>query len=89
MISINNIVMYNTVQCILDSLNMHTFLFHRYISIYLGVGFTCRGKSIHKCSVRFSSVTQLCPTLCDPMNRSTPGLPVHHQLPEFTQTHIH
>ena len=37
----------------------------------------------------FSSVVQLCPTLCDPMNRSTPGLPVHHQLPEFTQTHIH
>ena len=36
-----------------------------------------------------SSVTQLCPTLCDPMNRSMPGLPVHHQLPEFTQTHIH
>ena len=32
---------------------------------------------------------QLCPTLCDPMNRSTPGLPVHHQLPEFTQTHAH
>ena len=40
-------------------------------------------------SVQFSSVTQLCPTLCDPMNRSTPGLSVHHQLPEFTQTHIH
>ena len=40
-------------------------------------------------SVQFSSVTQSCPTLCDPMNRSTPGLPVHHQLPEFTQTHIH
>ena len=37
-------------------------------------------------SVQFSSVTQLCPTLCDTMNRSTPGLPVHHQLPEFTQT---
>ena len=36
-----------------------------------------------------SSVAQLCPTLCDPMNRSTPGLPVHHQLPEFTQTHVH
>ena len=34
------------------------------------------------------SVAQSCPTLCDPMNRSTPGLPVHHQLPEFTQTHI-
>ena len=38
---------------------------------------------------QFSSVTQLCPTLCDPMNRSMPGLPVHHQLPEFTQTHVH
>ena len=38
---------------------------------------------------QFSSVAQLCPTLCDPMNRSTPGLPVHHQLPEFTQTHVH
>ena len=39
--------------------------------------------------VSFSSVTQSCPTLCNPMNRSTPGLPVHHQLPEFTQTHVH
>ena len=39
--------------------------------------------------IQFSSVTQSCPTLCDPMNRSTPGLPVHHQLPEFTQTHVH
>ena len=39
-------------------------------------------------SVQFSSVTQSCPTLCDPMNRSTPGLPVHHQLPESTQTHV-
>ena len=42
-----------------------------------------------KTSVQFSSVAQSCPTLCDPMNQSTPGLPVHHQLPEFTQTHIH
>ena len=39
--------------------------------------------------VQFSSVAQWCPTLCDPMNRSTPGLPVHHQLPEFTQTQVH
>ena len=38
---------------------------------------------------RFSSVAQSCLTLCDPMNRSTPGLPVHHQLPEFTHTHVH
>ena len=40
-------------------------------------------------SVQFSSVAQSCPTLCDPMNHSMPGLPVHHQLPEFTQTHVH
>ena len=40
-------------------------------------------------SVQFSSVAQSCLTLCDPMNCSTPGLPVHHQLPEFTQTHVH
>ena len=40
-------------------------------------------------SVQFSSVAQSCPTLCDPMNCSTPGLPVHHQLPESTQTHVH
>ena len=39
--------------------------------------------------VKFSSVAQLCLTLCNPMNCSTPGLPVHHQLPEFTQTHVH
>ena len=39
--------------------------------------------------VQFISVTQSCPTLCDPMNHSTPGLPVHHQLPEFTQTRVH
>ena len=40
-------------------------------------------------SAQFSSVAQLCPTLYDPMNRSTPGLPVHHQLSESTQTHVH
>ena len=38
---------------------------------------------------QFSSVAQSCSTLCDPMNPSTPGLPVHHQLPEFTQSHVH
>ena len=40
-------------------------------------------------SVQFISVAQLCPTLCDPKNCSTPGLPIHHQLPEFTQTLVH
>ena len=39
--------------------------------------------------VQFSSVAQSCPTLCDPVNRSMPGIPVHHQLLEFTQTHVH
>ena len=43
----------------------------------------------HLRSVQFSSVAQSCPTLCDPMNCSTPGLPVHHKLLEFTQTHVH
>ena len=40
-------------------------------------------------AVQFSSAAQSCLTLCDPMNRSTPDLPVHHHLPEFTQTHVH
>ena len=40
-------------------------------------------------SIQFSSVAHLCRTLCNPMNHSTPGLPVHHQLPESTQTHVH
>ena len=52
---------------------------------YIGIAFMCWVSNISQ----FSSVTQLCPTLCNPMNRSTPGLPVHHQLLEFTQTRVH
>ena len=55
--------------------NNSNFLFDNYTIIVL--------------SVQFSSVTQSCLTLCDPMNHSTRGLPVHHQLPEFTQIHVH
>src|SRR5574341_878985 len=44
---------------------------------------------VNMASIQFSSVAQSCPTLSNPMNLSTPGLPVHHQLPEFTQTHAH
>ena len=44
---------------------------------------------LNRHAVQFSSVAQSCPTPCDPMNHSRPGLPVHHQFPEFTQTHIH
>ena len=50
-------------------------------------------RHVKRCStlliIQFSSVAQSCPTLCDPMNCSMPGLPVHHQLPEFTPTHVH
>ena len=48
-----------------------------------------QGLCINFSSVEFSSVAQSCPTLCDSMNHSMPGLPVHHKLPEFTQTHVH
>ena len=48
-----------------------------------------RARASQAASVQFSSVAQSCLTLCNPMNRSTPGLPVHHHLPEFTQTHVH
>ena len=46
-------------------------------------------KNIEEPSVQFSSLAQLCPTLCDPMDCSTPGFPVHYQLLEFTHTHVH
>ena len=52
----------------------------------------CQREELHIIHIRsdqIRSVAQSCPTLCDPMNCSTPGLPVHHQLPEFTQTHVH
>ena len=49
----------------------------------------CKLKEVKSLNLQFSSVAQSCLTLCDPMNRSTPGLPAHHQLPEFTQTHVH
>ena len=63
----------------------------------VGKTMQCSEKPMHRnqkvapqfSSVQFSSVAQSCPTLCDPMNRSTPGLPVHHHLREFTQTHVH
>ena len=45
--------------------------------------------AMNKYILQIRSVAQSCPTLCNPMNRSTPGLPIHHQLPEFTQTHVH
>ena len=53
------------------------------------IGAEINGKEMKGTIISVSSAPQLCPTLCDPMNCSTPGLPVHHQLLEFTQTHVH
>ena len=77
-------------------LNVHSLWLSNSISRKPSYGKNRKYKKMHvgkyflqHCSVQFSSVAQSCPTLCNPMNRSTPGLPVHHQLPEFTQTHIY
>ena len=62
----------------------------RELNLFRSVLVPSEYKEVRKGStVQFSSVTQSCPTLCNPMNRSTPGLPVHHQLLEFTQTDVH
>ena len=66
---------------------LYTSVHILYTSVVLNL--KSNGSQILFPSVQFSSVPQSCPTLCDPMNRSTPGLPVQHQLPEFTQTHVH
>ena len=74
----------------------HPFLLY----IFISTVFTLAGISVthtqtqhfkinSQCVFQFSSVAQSCPTLCDPMNRSMPGLHVYHQFPEFTQTHVH
>ena len=61
----------------------------------LGAGYgqgslaSCNPRGCKELDIQFRSVTQLCPPLCDPMNCSTPSLPVHHQLQEFTHTHAH
>ena len=62
-----------------------------FFTVQLSHPYMTTGKTIalYFSSVQFSSVAQSYPTLCDPMNCSTPGLPVHHHLPEFTQTHVH
>ena len=65
-----------------------TFIAH-FISIIITLTPPQIRHYIPEFSIQFSSVAQSCPTLCNPMNRSMPGLPVHHQLLEFTQTHVH
>ena len=80
--------LYGTTTMYTDVITVHCSPAGRLNIIALGIdlGAGCyRLSGLHQ----FSLVTQSCPTLCDPMNCSTPGLPVHHQLPEFTQTHVH
>ena len=91
---------YSKIQCPLNpwchpTISFSVILFSSCLQSYPASGsfpmsqFFASGGQVFSGSVQFSSVTQSGLTLCDPMNRSTPGLPVHHQLPEFTQTHIH
>ena len=77
-------------------LNFYFIIFTLYMALFQSFSYkwhltTFRYEILHlkNISVQFSSFAQSCPTLCDPMNRSTPGLPVHHYLPEFTQTYLH
>ena len=75
-------------------LSLPIYLTYVFISfIYLASNFltllTVITFYVHFCMIQFSSATQVCPILCDPMDCNMPGLPVHHQLPELTQTHVH
>ena len=63
--------------------------FPQFTVIHTIKGFGMVNKAKAEFCLQFSSVAQSCPTVCNPMNCSTPGLPVHHQLPVFTQTHVH
>ena len=96
---------FSWIVCLLTSLGSNTLLCYQdrrfllSLAILLLVSFSASchcwfpylspEKKVKVVSVQFSSVTQSCPTLCDPMNHSTPGLPVHHHLLEFTQTQVH
>ena len=72
-------------------LNIWGFLFYALVSLLKVFAYhellNLKCTDLH--GTLFSSVSQSCPTICDSMNHSMPGLPVHHQLPEFTQTHVH
>ena len=68
---------------------MLSLALHPYVAVGCILSILLPGLHLGQPPVQFSSVAQLCPTLCDPMDCSMPGLPVHHQLPELAQTHVH
>ena len=70
-------------------LHLITYRFSKEKSLFPAFKISASTWWLYISAVQFSSVAQSCPTLCSPMNCSTPGLPVHQQLPEFTQTHVH
>ena len=74
-----------TMLCFLCFFLTEALIFHKVCICFPVASFIMRPRSVQFSSVQFSSITQLCLTLCNPMNCSTPGLPVHQQLPEFTQ----
>ena len=67
----------------------HILFIHSSVDGHLGCFHVLATENSTAVNIQFSSVTQSCLTLCDSMNRNTPGLPVHHQLPELTETHAH
>ena len=71
---------------IVECLNLLSAKYEKTISSY---SFQFNSTNIYWLQYQIRSDAQSCPTLCDPMNHTTPGLPVHHHLPEFTQTHVH
>ena len=80
-------VNHNKLWKILQEMGISGHLTYLLRNLYAGQEATVR--TGHGTTDQIRSVAQSCPTLCDPMNHSTPGLPVHHQLLEFTQTHVH
>ena len=88
----NVTLLFSNSLTITSSIKVSSAKLTQLLGVYLGgyqFPISVIGFYVNCTSVQFSSVTQSCPTLCDPMSHSTPGLPVHPQLPEFTQTHVH
>ena len=83
-------IIYPTIISILYDTMKYRYRYNAKVENQETLGITGKfGLGIRNEAVQFSSATQSCLTLCNPMNCSTPGLPVHHHLPEFTQTHVH